>query len=135
MNRIIKFRGLCSCSRTWVYGDLSHTQKICSVEEKSMTGKMSLPVIRVAGLDAVENTIGQFTGMLDENGKEIYDGDIVEYYDKKENISHRFKVVYFQGVFGLENNNVSNQVTPLCSHIMSRYVVIGDIHNNPELLN
>lgn len=77
--RQVKFRARRADDGAWVYGDLSHTQKICSVEEGARTSRCAVPVIRISNYDVDEDTIGMSTGLFDENGTEIFEGDIVDW--------------------------------------------------------
>lgn len=68
----------------------------------------------------------QSTGLADVNGKEIFEGDIVLIYDEK--IS---KVFYSQGSFCVD---ILNGGTPLHAFSSKQLEVIGNIYENPELL-
>ena len=78
------------------------------------------------------DTVGQFTGMKDKNGKEIYDGDIISFVDGLKQVNgewidneHIYSVEYseaaFKGVYGL-------------SKCLDAVEVIGNIYDNPELI-
>jgi len=68
----------------------------------------------------------QSTGMVDENGKEVFEGDIVLIYGEK--IS---KVFYSQGSFCVD---ILNGGTPLHAFSSEQLKVISNVYENPELL-
>ena len=73
-----------------------------------------------------------FTGLLDKNGKEIYEGDIVRGIWQVNHKDVREGVVNYWEKFGLYGLNDNSS---LVSIVWSGCEVIGNIHENPELLN
>lgn len=96
-----------------------------------------------------KNTLGQFTGLLDKNGKEIYEGDILrgdKYPYNCDGVDNYFvEIVWADNVCGfyritIKNPNSTVRGTshgnwePLDEDDINFFEVIGNIHDNPELL-
>ncbi|HEL6782261.1 TPA: hypothetical protein UPK99_002873 [Listeria monocytogenes] len=81
-------------------------------------------------------TVGQFTGLTDKNGKKIFEGDIVEIIeiDAFGNLDWnrlKGKVMFSEGAWLVTDSG--SFAIPLWSEI-NEIEVIGNIHENPELL-
>ena len=76
----------------------------------------------------------QFTGLLDKNGKEIYEGDIVS-LDSWE--PSDYEVQFIDGAFCLWNPkcNYANDIHYTHHAERNQSTIIGNIYQNPELLN
>ena len=130
--REIKFRAKRTDNGAWVYGDLQHVQRINTKEQAEQSGRRSEPVVRVAYSDVDEETIGQYTGLKDKYGREIYEGDILKYTDKGGRDHIRY-VIFDAGAFCFATPD-SHTYTSMSVHLYWRYVIIGNIHDNPDLL-
>ena len=121
--REILFRG--KASTEWVYGDLRHIND----------GRVA---VRKDGeiypYEVIPETVGQYTGLTDKNGKRIFEGDVVNaLFDFGMPIK---SVCGFKGgAFGLlAKQHGAEHFHAFISLCNVKYEVIGNIYDNPELL-
>lgn len=116
--REIKFRGKRIVKSKWFYGDLIH---------HGHKFFFAIPVINkfvYYSVEVIPETIGQFVGFKDKDGKDIYEGDICKMNTWKPKI-----ITWREGRFWLGNSLVI-----CCSFECERMKVLGNIYDNPELI-
>lgn len=82
-------------------------------------------------VEVIPETVGQFTGLIDKNGKKIFEWDIVRYGDTIHEVvfEQRNGTAYFGLVYS------ESETLPLGHYQDLRQIeVIGNIYDNPELL-
>ena len=143
MNREIRFRGKSLVDignikkGDWVYGGIS-----CD------TDRVWIDMPYYGQILVDKDTVGQYTGLHDENGKEIYEGDIIEFsydvftgnFDTKvgrgtiEFIGGAFYIKPFE-IEGKKIKDTDNEEWFLLYTVNTDTLeVIGNIYDNPELL-
>ena len=83
-------------------------------------------------VQVMPETIGQYTGLLDNNGKKIFEGDILRTSNKNEPIWY---VDYKLCGFCVNQRNVNYSCRLDEFEIETDLEVIGNVHDNPELLD
>lgn len=139
--REIKFRGKKISNGQWVHGYLTSVKNDYAViEYDNEDGRYNHLVYA--------NTVGQYTGLEDEDGVEIFEGDIVEVHEAPFNWSIIGVVIYdpetarflireqnkkYPRDFPFQKHDTYNDgyCTVECE---SNFHVFGNIHDNPELL-
>lgn len=132
--REILFRGKRVDNGEWIQGDIVQfpVHGVVRIVEQE-------PSYKDAEVDS--DTVGQYTGLTDKNGRKIFEGDVLNVHDQiptfdgynTDEIIYNGKVMYIknQGMYVCEGNNDGNA---LCALNLDKCEVIGNIHDNPELL-
>ena len=142
--REIKFRGISEENDGWVYGDLIHCGNNNEKRQIMSFDDPSDPTFELCVENVIPSTVGQFTGLLDRNGKKIYEGDVMMNKNAKV-----FVIVYRGGGFCAMSPReycldlAGDPVTisdPLGAKQSSDYFqeqcwVIGNVHERSELLD
>jgi hypothetical protein len=137
--REILFRGKWTDNREWIYGDLDHTPNGGTTEYGIK------PFADITYL-VIPKTVGQFTGLTDNSGIKIFDGDI-----RKDDKGRMFRIYNVEGGFVIKAHYWKSDIKdlvpsdaliwdalsdPQCAaYIKESTYAFTNIHDNPELLN
>lgn len=127
--REIKFRAVRLDTGEWIYGDL-HLRTPFPHIHSTLGDKAKIDT----------NTIGQFTGLKDGTGKEVYEGDIIKVPETEFNIEMKCIVLYNVDGYCVKSI-MSGCLGSLAWSLHKKdpagniiATIIGNIHDNPELL-
>lgn len=137
--RDIIFRGKRTDNGEWVEGllykefDNFYSKSLFNIQRINKFG------IPIAVYEIDPETVGQFTGLVDRNGKRIFEGDIVKkHYANATNADFVELVVFHSGKYCAMGKLQGDRriYAPLADGVpcVKRVEVIGNIHDNPELL-
>ena len=132
--REILFRGKRIDNGEWVYGGyLPKSQMICTEETKPNSTEYRDYFI-------IPETVGQDTGLTDKNGKKIFEGDLLlsngnlVWLVSFENGAFVCKDECLKTYFNFYEHSDYDTKTGTFNSYISKYEVIGNIHDNPDTL-
>ena len=134
--REILFRGKRTDNGEWIEGYLYRISEY------------QTPFIMIKGRHAESyevdpETVGQYTGLTDKNGKRIFEGDIIQFGARIKDVRWNSEAMAWEltdiGVPDCDVNHLHNTVSLSELYVEACYgemtsEVIGNIHDNPELL-
>lgn len=149
MNREILFRGKRIDNDEWVYGLLVYMCGILYIVDSEIYNILDNDFENLAHAVKPE-TIGQYTGLTDKNGKKIFEGDRIKAYFRPQNFKNPpyaigsviFENGTFKVVVHISKNSIEYKVFEkediaaysIEHNFLDRYYVlevIGNIHDNP----
>lgn len=123
----------------WVYGsfiDSGNHEQVAIYPWFNGASTMTVRQLVYVGMESVKpETVGQFTGLTDKNGKKIFEGDIVHCVSWMDEAN--LVVIFEDGEFRMVLCEKYKDYIPGCGFYAIRCFdkeVIGNIHDNPELL-
>lgn len=119
----------------WIYWD--RYGRITDINGKPTKTKIDIPTLHpyptyIADLPIIDDeTVGDYTGVTDKNGKRIFEGDVVTYIGEACIVNWDDETAKFV----LENENLVCDFEEIwCNRFKSKIEVIGTIYDNPEVL-
>lgn len=146
MNREILFRGKRIDNSKWINGYfvISDERYFIGVYPECITTLYFLDDYSFTSfIEVDQETVGQYTGIIDALGERIFEGDIIEYVkrgDESNNVVvDRGLVVFSEGKFYIKDSdwNKVEMEDLFCGSFegWKNGEVVGNIYDNPELLD
>lgn len=148
MKREILFRGKRVDNGEWIYGAYLHVPEIPTIQNEIICfeylreGNYGVGDCRIS---VIPETVGQFTGLLDKNGKKIFENDVVMFLDDDILTGNEIKasgIVYFDDseftisqIDGVKESYCNSFCGPDGREFSwNELEIIGNVFNNPELV-
>lgn len=142
--REIKFRGKRVDNGEWIEGSLfnviwrksSDGSRVCYIFPDNMLGWGDCweDFAEIAEEYEVDpSTVGQYVGLKNKDGREIYEGDILRLVTDFGEIFNR-EVYYWDGRFGIHIEDETDILSIAYAVEANSAEIIGNIHDNPDLL-
>lgn len=130
--REILFRGKRVDNGKWAFGNLIKNTDCSFIAEPveysniGYCGECGVPFPEC--FEVIPETVGQFTGLTDKNGSKVFEGDICKTCGKN------YLVIWDEYCWNLKDFYQSYYDYPTMAFSESEIQVIGNIHDNPDLL-
>lgn len=138
MNREILFRGKRADNGEWVYGSFVPDALEIVKGAKCLDGFIRNYDAENGDIlmhEVDRESVGQYTGLTDRNGKKIFEGDVVKCYSRED--VENCVVIFEKGEFRLVPTRIYKDYQEGCGYYAIRCfvkIIIGNIHDNPDLL-
>ena len=125
--REILFRGKEIGADRWVHGSLD-------IHKSGVVVIMSDEIVTSIYARVDPDTVGQFTGLTDKNGKKIFEGDIVSAHFDWNDPEAESRAVVEWGNFKWVTHQPGYEPDDITDFDKGLWTVIGNVHDNPELI-
>jgi uncharacterized phage protein (TIGR01671 family) len=136
--REILFRGKRIDNGEWVYGNLNYgTIGIKSIKDSYYISDFDVNPWDKKFYPVIHESVGQYTGLTDKNGKKIFENDICRFDNDEPNEAERYTNYVLR--WDIVNCRFVVVTADNCEDVLDRFFsenseIIANLHDNPELL-